>query len=135
MVCAASKLSDYNVLASQTDWAWPRALGDIFQPRGVNLIVAGAAGEFVNVLEHQRVHATIVDADSHLGGLATLRLIRMDFPRLPCLMLSSRSGQDLLGQALDLDVFSVIDKPVDMHVLQQQLNRLFVKKYDSDIFA
>jgi hypothetical protein len=49
--------------------------------------------------------------------------------------LSSRSGQNLLGQALDLDVFSVIDKPVDMRVLQQQLNRLFVKKYDSDIFA
>ena len=99
------------------------------------MIVAGAAGEFVNVLQHQRVHATIIDADSQVGGLATLRLIRMDFPRLPCLMLSSRSGQNLLGQALDLDVFSVIDKPVDMRVLQQQLNRLFVKKYDSDIFA
>ena len=135
MVCAASKLSDFNVLASQSDWAWPRALGDIFQPRGVNLIVAGAAGEFVNVLQHQRVHATIVDADEQLGGLATLRLIRMEFPRLPCLVLSSRSGQDLLGQALDLDVFSVIDKPVDMTVLQQQLNRLFVKTYNSDVFA
>ncbi|GAH06814.1 unnamed protein product, partial [marine sediment metagenome] len=35
---------------------------------------------------------------------------------------------------LRLDVFSVIGKPVDMNILLEQLNRLFVKKYNSDIF-
>ena len=40
----------------------------------------------------------------------------------------------LLDEALQLDVFSVIDKPVDMDILRQQLNRLFIKKYNSDIF-
>jgi hypothetical protein len=29
----------------------------------------------------------------------------------------------------------VIDKPVDMGVLQEQLNRLFIKKYSSNVFA
>ncbi len=37
--------------------------------------------------------------------------------------------------ALGLDVFSVIDKPVDMGVLREQLNRLFIKKYNRDNFA
>jgi hypothetical protein len=41
----------------------------------------------------------------------------------------------VLGRALQLDVFSVIDKPVDMNVLREQLNRLFIKKYNSNIFA
>ena len=40
-----------------------------------------------------------------------------------------------LYDALGLDIFSVIAKPVDMGILQRQLNRLFVKRYDSEIFA
>jgi PleD family two-component response regulator len=52
----------------------------------------------------------------------------------PCLLLTSQASERVLGRALQLDVFSVIDKPVDMGVLRQQLNRLFLKKYNSDIF-
>jgi PleD family two-component response regulator len=59
----------------------------------------------------------------------------MDYPLVPCILLSSATGESLLGKALELDVFSVIDKPVDMGVLQQQLNRLFIKKYSSNVFA
>jgi hypothetical protein len=40
-----------------------------------------------------------------------------------------------LERALQLDVFGVLDKPVDMHLLRQVLHRLFVKKYNSDLFA
>jgi hypothetical protein len=59
----------------------------------------------------------------------------MDYPLLPCILLSSAAGESLLGEALRLDVFSVIGKPVDMGVLREQLNRLFLKKYSSDIFS
>jgi hypothetical protein len=41
----------------------------------------------------------------------------------------------VLGKALQLDVFGVVGKPVNMEVLQQLLNRLFLKKYNSDIFS
>lgn len=123
------------MLTSKSDWAWPTALHAIFRPCGVNLIVADTASGFVDVLRQQRVHATIIDADFSSGGLATIRLLRGDFPRLPCLMVSSRTGQDLLERALRLNVFSVIGKPVDMGVLREQLNRLFVKVYQSKVFA
>ena len=53
---------------------------------------------------------------------------------LPSLGLSSATGRELLGEALRLDVFSVVDKPVDMLILRELLNRLFLKKYDSGIF-
>ena len=131
-----SKLGEVNVLASGANWAWPKALLDIFQPRDVSLLVAESAGEFVNIIERRRIHTTIVDMDSEeSNGLATIKIIRMDYPLLPCILLTSAAGESLLGKALRLDVFSVIDKPVDMSVLQEQLNRLFVKKYNSDIFA
>ncbi|MHC4327293.1 MAG: response regulator [Planctomycetota bacterium] len=135
MVSNLSKLEEVNVLASGADWAWPEALRRIFRPRGVNLLVAENAAEFVHIIERRRIHTTIVDMDSEQSnGLATIRIIRMDYPLLPCILLTSAAGEALLGKALRLDVFSVIDKPVDMLILRQLLNRLFLKKYDSSIF-
>ncbi|MHC4510723.1 MAG: response regulator [Planctomycetota bacterium] len=135
MVSNLSKLEEVNVLASDASWAWPEALRCIFRPRGVNLLVAENATDFVNIIEKKRIHTTIVDMDSEQSnGLATIRIIRMGYPLVPCILLASSTGKSLLGKALRLDVFSVIDKPVDMHILRQQLNRLFIKKYDSAIF-
>jgi DNA-binding NtrC family response regulator len=130
-----SELREVNVLASQADWAWPEALRDIFRPRQVNLLMAGSAVEFVNIIERRRIHTAIVDTDSEKpSGLATIRIIRMSYPLLPCILLTSGAGETLLSKALELNVFSVINKPVNMSVLKEQLNRLFVKKYKSDIF-
>ncbi len=135
MVSNLSKLEEVNVLASGAHWAWPEALRRIFMPRGVNLLVAENATEFVNIIRRRRIHTTIVDMDSeHSNGLATIKIIRMEYPLLPCILLSSTAGRDLLGEALRLDVFSVVEKPVDMLILLELLNRLFVKKYDSSIF-
>jgi DNA-binding NtrC family response regulator len=136
MVAQWSKLDEVNVLASAADWAWPQALRDIFQPRGVNLLVAEDPGDFVHIIANRRIHTTIVDMDwGRSAGLTTVRLIRLDYPLLPCIVLTSRVDQDMLGRALQLDVFGVVGKPVDMNVLRELLNRLFLKRYNSNIFA
>jgi DNA-binding NtrC family response regulator len=136
MVSNLSKLDEINVLASGGNWAWPQVVRGIFEPRGVNLLMADSANEFVSVIRRKRIHTAIVDMDAvSSNGLATIRLIRLEYPRLPCILLASRANMATLGGALRLDVFSVIDKPVDMSVLQEQLNRLFLKKYNSDVFA
>ena len=136
MVLEESKLDEVNVLVSHANWAWPEALRRIFKPRGVNLLVAESATEFVHIIERKRIHTTIVDMDSEQSnGLATIKIIRMDYPLLPCILLTRAAGKSLLGKALQLDVFSVIDKPVDMQILREQLNRLFLKKYDSGLFG
>ncbi len=135
MVLNSSKFDEVNVLASGANWGWPEALRHIFQPRGINLLVAENAGEFVNIIGRRRIHTTIVDMDSQAGGLSTIKIIRIDYPRLPCILLSKEPGDAVLSDALGLEVFSVIDKPVNMGILQEQLNRLFIKKYNNDIFA
>ena len=135
MVAMRQKLDEVNVLANGANWAWPEALRDIFRPRGVNLLVAEGAGEFVDIIGRRRIHTTIVDMEGEAGGLATIRIIRMDYPLLPCILLSQSAGEDLLGKALRLNVFSVIEKPVDMQVLREQLNRAFIRRYDSYIFS
>jgi DNA-binding NtrC family response regulator len=135
MVLNLSKFDEVNVLASGANWGWPEALRYIFQPRGINLLMAESAGEFVNVIGRRRIQATIVDMDCEEGGLSTIKIIRMDYPMQPCILLSSEAGEAVLSEALGLDVFSVIDKPVNMSILREQLNRLFIKKYNNDIFS
>jgi len=136
MVPNWSKLEEVNVLASGANWAWPEALRYIFRPRGVNLLVAQSLNDFVNIIERRRIHTTIVDMDAEKSnGLATIRIIRMNYPLLSCILLTSAAGQPVLSKALELNVFSVIDKPVDMAILREQLNRLFIKRFNSNIFA
>lgn len=134
MVLELSRQMEVNVVASEANWAWPAALRDIFRPRGVNLLMARDAGEFVDIIERRRIHTAIVDMDSKTGGLSMVRIIRIGHPLLPCILLTRGAGEALLGEALKLDVFSVIDKPVDMGILRAQLNRLFIKRYNSYIF-
>ena len=135
MVIEPLQSGEVNVLASEADWAWPEAIREIFRPRGVNLLVADRTGDFVDILRQRRIHTTIVDMDCRSGGLATIKIIRMDYPLIPCIVLASDAPQTMLNEALRLDVFSVIGKPVDMRVLREQLNRLFVKRYNSTLFS
>jgi DNA-binding NtrC family response regulator len=136
MVSNLSKLEEINVLASNAGWAWPEAVRNLFKPRGVNLLVAENTDDFVSIIEQRRIHTTIVDLDSEKTcGLTTIKIIRIDYPLIPCILLTGLAGELMLSKALRLDVFSVIEKPVDMNILREQLNRLFIKKYNSNIFA
>jgi len=130
-----SQLGEVNVLASAAHWAWPEALRNLFKPRGINLMVAEDARDFVHIIGRTRIHTAIVDMDSERSnGLATVKIIRMDYPLVPCILLTSNVDPEVLGKALQLDVFGVVDKPVNMEVLHRLLNRIFIKKYNSDLF-
>jgi DNA-binding NtrC family response regulator len=136
MVAQWSQVGDVNVLASAADWAWPDAMRNIFKPRGVNLLMAEKAGEFVNIIATTRIHTAIVDVDSdRSNGLATIKILRMDYPLVPCIVLTRQVDKEMLGKALQLQAFSVVGKPVNMDILRQLLNRLFLKRYNSDLFA
>ena len=136
MVANGPQLEEINVLASAANWAWPEALRSLFRPRGVNLMVAEDASDFVHIIGRTRIHTTIVDMDSERSnGLATVKIIRMEYPLVPCILLTSRVDPGVLVKALQLDVFGVIDKPVRMEILHQLLNRIFLKKYNSRLFA
>ena len=129
-------LSEINVLVGHGDRAWSNAVEEMFAPRGIRSMVASSAGEAVDILAGSRVHMALVDIDSQVvNGLSIVRAVRGYEPMLPCIMASERCERPVLSRALELDVFSVIAKPVDALILQSQLNRLFIKKYNSYVFS
>jgi DNA-binding NtrC family response regulator len=128
-------MDNIKVLINGSDWAWPDAVRQIFKDRSVELLIVKQADEALNVLQQRRIHTAIVDMDSKiLNGLSMIKVIRSSFPLLPCILLADSAEEKLLSTALELDVFSVMSKPVDMQLLQNQLHRLFVKRYNSNLF-
>lgn len=127
---------DYiTVLIGNADWAWPEAVEKIFRPHGINALVANSSNEMVSVIDKNKIHLAIVDESfDDLSGMHTMKIIRKHDRLLPCIMLATQIDRSFLTEALNLDVFSVVAKPVDMGVLSGQLNRLFWKYYDLRLF-
>jgi DNA-binding response OmpR family regulator len=124
-----------NVLVSEADWAWPMAVRDIFLPRGVSMMLARRPADVADIMTQRRIHTAIIDMDSeNLSGMGVVRIIRAHNPLLPCIMLAQDVEQKALLKALELEVFSVIGKPVDFGVLLGQLDRLFTRRYNCDVF-
>src|SRR4030042_1834298 len=106
-------IEQINVLINDADWAWPTAVGQIFRNRNVELLMVKQADEALNVLQQRRIHTAIIDMNSKiLNGLGMIRAIRSGFPLLPCILVADNVEKKLLSDALELEVFSVISKPV-----------------------
>ena len=130
-----SQSDNINVLISDANWAWPQAVSKIFQPRGINALVAESTNEIVHIVNSNKIHMAILDAATPgQSAMHSLKVIRKHDKLLPCLLLAQKTDNRLLSQALDLKVFSVLIKPVDMVQLTEQINRLFKKYYKSNIF-
>lgn len=129
----AQKLSQpesFNVLISDANWAWPQAVAQIFQPRGFNALVANSAVDVVQIIARSRVHLAILDmVMGDLSGTQALKMIRQHDVLVPCILLARHPGEKVLAEALALNAYSVLDKPVDLELLASQVDRLFSKYY------
>ena len=126
---------EINILLGESERSWQEIVANVFAPRGVNSLVAKDASEALEILSRRCIHSAIVDMDTQRsGGFGLVKVIRRYHPQLPCIMFSRSCQRQELGLALELNVFSVIAKPVDMAIVEDELNRLFKKIYNSVVF-
>ncbi|MDH7599629.1 MAG: hypothetical protein QHH07_08375 [Sedimentisphaerales bacterium] len=135
MVYTESRPGKVTVLAAGGDRGWPAMVEGLFRPAGVDLISVRHRAGFIDALRQRSVHAAIIDIDQDHVGLSMVRVIRIECPNLPCLLLSSQVDEHLLITALEMDVFSVLNKPPDIGLLCRQLDRLFLRVYQSSLFG
>ncbi len=94
------------------------------------------ADEIVRIAQDKRIHLAIVDSaeTDEQDGVRTIKVLRNHFKSLPCILLAGESPRRLLVEALALNVFTVMKKPVDLSLLADQIDRIFKKYYESDLF-
>ena len=133
-----SQPDSVNVMLDNANWAWPQAVAQIFQPRGINALVADSTADMIQLITHNKIHLAILDQTSigdNTSGMHTLKIIRNHDRLLPCILLAHKIDKHLLSQALALQAFSVVEKPVNLSRLAEQINRLFLKYYAFDMFS
>ena len=136
MSISLSQSDSVNVLMSNSYWAWPQAVQQIFQPCGVNVLMANDTNDIMKIIDNRKVHLAIIDNSiDNESGLKALDIIRKQDKLMPCLLLAGEINDKLLAGALKLNACSVLAKPVNIVQLANQMNKIFRKYYSCDIFG
>lgn len=105
----------------------------LLEPQGVQTLVARTGREALNLVTSRPIHVVVLDVQMpQLGGLQALKLIReMVRPAPPAILLADRLSNSLMREALAMDVFSVMPKPVELNRLLDSIARVVQRRYES----
>jgi len=122
----------YSILIADDDAGHRGALREIFEPRGYRTLLAANGHEVISIIEVQTVHCLLLDVHMpELSGLDTLRIVRQVRASLPCIMITADATQQTLRQALSLQAFTVLSKPVSRDLVTTTVRRALESAYRS----
>ena len=84
------------------------------------------------MIEQNPIHLAVLDAQMpQLGGLQVVKIMREMHNAPPTIMLADDLSSHLLREALGMQVFSVLSKPVDFNLLLDAMARVLKRFYES----
>jgi DNA-binding response OmpR family regulator len=84
------------------------------------------------VMRTTAIHAAVLDVQMpQLGGMQVVKLMQEHAGAPPAILLAERLSDHLLREALGMQVFSVLAKPVELNVLLDALARV-LRRYHED---
>jgi CheY-like chemotaxis protein len=111
---------------------WHQTIRGLLQPQGVQTVSAHSGREALDLIESIPVHVAVLDAQMpQLGGMQVIRLLRELHKATPAILLTSHMTNHLLREALGMQVFSVLSKPVDLNVLLDALARVLRRYHEN----
>lgn len=123
---------DYSILIADDDPTCRDSLREIISPIGYPTLVAEDGETALEMLESQPVHLFLCDMYMRtLNGLETVTLARRIVAELPCILVTASSDDQLVRKAMEVKVYSIVNKPVNRHELVFTLQRALRKAYHS----
>ncbi len=120
------------VLLANDHEGWNETARLMLEPFGVQTIYAHSGREALSLIESQPIHVAVLDTQMpQLGGMQVIRLMREMQSSPPTILLADRMNNHLLQEALGMQVFSVLSKPVDVNLLLDALARVMRRFYES----
>lgn len=129
---AVLERKDYSILIADDDPLCRESLREIISPIGYPTLVAEDGETALELLESQPVHLFLCDMYMRtLNGLETVTLARRIVSELPCILVTASSDDQLVRKAMEVKVYSIVNKPVNRHELVFTLQRALRKTYHS----
>jgi CheY-like chemotaxis protein len=124
--------SRFTVLLANEQEEWQQTVRHLLEPQGVQTVSARNGREALRLIQTIPVHVAVLDAQMpQLGGLQVIKLMR-EMSKAPVpILLTSHLTNTLLREALGMQVFSVLSKPVDFNVLLDSLARVLRRYHEN----
>jgi DNA-binding NtrC family response regulator len=120
------------VLLADEQEGWHQTIRGLLEPQGVQTLTARSGREALDLIETRPVHVAVLDQSMpQLGGLQVVKLMRERKNAPPAILLANQLTNHLLREALSMQVFTVLGKPVDFNVLLDALARVLRRYHES----
>lgn len=125
-----TKPDAFSILIADDDPGCRNSLRDILAPVGFPTLVAEDGETALELLEREPVHLFLCDMYMRtLNGLETISLARSIIAELPCILITASNDDQLLRKALEVKIYSIVNKPVNKQQLLFTLQRALRRAY------
>jgi two-component system, response regulator PdtaR len=126
--------NNFSILIADDDPGCRETLREIITPIGYPTIVAEDGETALEMLERQPVHLFLCDMYMRsLNGLETIHLARTIVSELPCILITASSDETIVRKALEVKIYSVMNKPIQRQELVFTLQRALRRAYPREI--
>ena len=101
----------FSILVTDDDRGSRETLADLLAERGFSTITAGSGEEAIDIVRVEIIHLVFFDMHMpRMTGLEALQQVRLFNELLPAILVTADANGQLIRQALQAQVFSVIPK-------------------------
>jgi CheY-like chemotaxis protein len=120
----------FSILIADDDKGNRETLGELLTARGFRTVLAADGGEAVEIVQVHMVHLVLLDLHMpRLTGLEAVEVVRQINALLPAILMTADATREVLKQALQAHVYSVIPKPVNANIVLHTLTRALAQVY------
>jgi two-component system, NtrC family, response regulator AtoC len=124
---------NFSILIADDEPGARDTLREIITPEGYPTYVAEDGEQALELLERHPVHLFLCDMHMRtLTGLETVSLARRINSMLPCILVTASNDETLMRKALEVKVYSVVNKPVNRHELLFTIRRALRRAYATE---
>jgi CheY-like chemotaxis protein len=119
------------VLLANQEESWHQTVRGLLEPQGVRTVSVKSGREVLDALGNNDVHVAVLDQQMpQLGGMQVARMMHQLPHAPPAILLTDQVTNTLMQEALALQIFSVLSKPVDFNLLLDSLARVVRRHYE-----
>jgi len=120
----------YSILITDDDRGVRETLGEVVETRGFRPVLAEDGEHAIEIVRHEPIHLALLDYQMpRLTGLETLQLVRQVNALLPAILITADATREVLRLAFQAQVFSVLPRPVNPHMVLNTVLRALGRVY------
>jgi CheY-like chemotaxis protein len=121
---------DCSILIADDDVECRETLREIVECQGLHAVLASCGEEAIEIVRDAAVHLALLDMYMQsMTGLEALQVVRQFNARLPAILVTGDPNEDVVRQAYQQSVFSVIPKPFTKNVVLYTVLRALTRFY------